>query len=239
MKLPKFWLPVVIVLFIATDAVLADTPASFQAAKKIARKIFSANPTTLYCGCNYNAAMKVDLLSCNMDAALQMKRANTIEWEHIVPAENIGRQRKCWQEKICERNHITYKGRKCCEQIDPIFKMEEGELYNLWPSVGLVNQIRSNYRYSTMESKNGFYGCGFEVDKTLRKVEPSDRAKGIVARATLFMSYKYEIDLSKAQQQLFEAWDKNFPPDDWEKAWAHEVEKIEGYSNPYIENHTG
>ena len=173
-----------------------------------------------------------------METAIGIKRASVVEWEHMVPAGNIGKQRKCWQEKICVKSGKPYKGRKCCEKIDPIFKMEEGELYNLWPSVGLVNQARSNYRYSPLESKNGFFWCDFEVDKVLRKIEPADRAKGIVARATLFMSYKYEITISDDQQKLFEAWDKQFPPDEWEKAWALAVKKIEGYSNPYIENHT-
>ena len=200
-------------------------------------QLLSANPTTLYCGCTFDSSLRVDLASCHMEAAGPYKRAHYVEWEHIMPAENIGKQRECWQKKICIRANKPYKGRKCCELIDPVFQKEEAELYNIWPSVGLVNQARSNYRYSPLETKNGFFGCDFEVDKKMRKVEPADTVKGIVARANLFMAYKYGIDVSEAQLKLFAAWDKQFPPQAWEREWATKVMRIEGHPNPYIENH--
>lgn len=48
------------------------------------------------------------------------------------------------------------------------------------------------------------------------------------------MADKYNIRLSAAQRKLFEAWDKQFSPSDWEKKWAGKVAEIEGYQNPYI-----
>lgn len=104
----------------------------------------------------------------------------------------------------------------------------------MWPSVGLVNQVRSNYRYSVLPKKNSFYGCDFEVDVESRQAEPGDRAKGIVARANLFMSDKYHVQLSPSQRKLFEIWSKQYPPSVWEKEWALKVAQIEGYSNSYI-----
>lgn len=171
-----------------------------------------------------------------MQSASDIKRAHKIEWEHMMPAENFGRYLKCWQEKICSFKNKPAKGRKCCEKIDPLFNQMEGELYNLWPAVGLVNQVRSNYRYSTVDSDEKLYGCDFKVDETLRKAEPADRAKGIVARANLFMAEKYSISLSPSQQKLFEAWNQQFPPSAWEKRWATRVAEIEGYQNHFITN---
>ena len=48
------------------------------------------------------------------------------------------------------------------------------------------------------------------------------------------MAEKYNIELSVSQKKLFEVWNKQSPPTDWEKEWAAQVAKIEGYSNPYI-----
>jgi len=74
-----------------------------------------------------------------------------------------------------------------------------------------------------------------DVRPTLRKVEPPNRAKGVVARANFFMAERYHIHLSKSQRKLFEAWNKEFPPTAWEKTQANQVAKFEGYHNAYIE----
>ena len=79
-----------------------------------------------------------------------------------------------------------------------------------------------------------YFGCSIKIDKSNRRVEPSDVAKGVVARAYLFMSEHYQLSLSKQQEQLFRAWNKQFPPSAWEYQWASHVAQIEGYPNPYI-----
>lgn len=220
-------------LIVGAGSLNAEPPASFSIAKKQARKIFSNNRETLYCGCKYDQYNKVNLKSCGMRSAIRNKRANRIEWEHIVPAENIGGHFKCWREKICKtRKGKRYKGRKCCERQNKNFRRAEAELYNLWPAVGLVNAARLNYRYAPLNGSEHFYGCDFK--RQGRKVEPRDEAKGIVARASLFMSDRYNIRLSKSQRQLFRAWNKQFKPSKREIDWAKSVQKIEGYSNPYI-----
>ena len=221
------------------NLVFADSPNNFSTAKKMAVQLFKDNPTTLYCGCKFDAHKKIDLKSCNMQQASHIKRAHRLEWGHMMPAENFGRHFQCWREKICkDRKGRAYKGRKCCEKIDANFKKVEAELYNLWPAVGVINQKRSNYRYSPMPGTHDTYGCNFLADRKLRKAEPADEVKGIVARANLFMSDKYKVRLSKSQKALFEAWDKLFPPSQWEKEWARKVANQQGYENPYITRNT-
>lgn len=214
----------------------ATAPLTFSTAKKIAFDLFASHQITLYCGCKYDTEKQVDLSSCNMNTAMAVERAKRIEWEHMMPAENFGRYHKCWTEKMCinEKTGKEYKGRKCCEKIDPEFRRKEAELYNLWPAVGAVNQERSNFRFGYLENKRGFYGCEFEADKVKKVAEPPDRAKGIVARANLFMADKYQVELSPEQKKLLQKWNKQFPPDFWELAWAAEVANIVGYPNPYI-----
>ena len=221
-------------LTVSSFSCLASPPHTVQQAKYQADQIFTLHQKTLYCGCRYNKHHRIDLSSCNMESARPITRANRVEWEHMMPAENFGKQFKCWQKKLCVKKGKHYKGRRCCSKIDPLFKKEEAELYNLWPAEGLINQARSNLPYAKNKKSMSYYGCHFNIDKKLHQVEPDDKVKGIVARANLFMADKYNIELSPAQHQLLLAWNKQFSPGAWEKHWASEVADIEGYKNHYI-----
>lgn len=229
-----------ILLILPFSLSFAVQPLTFSTAKKIAEDLFSVHRVTLYCGCTYDSEKHVDLTSCNMNTAMHVERANRIEWEHMMPAEHFGKNHRCWTENMCvnEKTGKGYRGRKCCEKIDHEFNKKEGELYNLWPAVGAVNQARSNYAFGILNNKRGFYGCEFEADKQLKIAEPPDRAKGIVARANLFMADRYQVEISKAQRELYQQWSKQFPPDFWELRWAEEVASIVGYRNPYIKVET-
>lgn len=216
-------------------AVKTPPPDSFQASKKIVREIFQENPVTLYCRCKYDEKNRIDLSSCSMSSAAGINRAAFMELEHMMPADNFGKQFRCWKEPVCHKgNGKKFKGRKCCQKTNAGYRKAEAELYNLWPSVGLINQMRANYRFAELDNKKTIHGCNFTIDYKERKVEPPDSAKGIVARANLFMADHYHVHLSKSQRQLFMVWNHQFPPDDWEKAWAKRVADIEGYANPYI-----
>ena len=212
----------------------SQSPNSFAEAKKIAAKIFVDHHRTLYCQCQFDSHHTINLASCGMQSAEDIKRARRMEWEHMMAAENFGKHFECWRTALCKKNGKPYKGRRCCQKIDPEFRHIEAELYNLWPAVGLVNQARSNYRFGILGERQNFYGCAFSVNKQIRRAEPPDYAKGIVARANLFIADHYGIRISSAQRQLLTAWNQLYPPEDWEKEWAGRVAVIEGYSNPYI-----
>lgn len=226
-------------LILPVSISFATAPLTFTTAKKVASELFSDHRVTLYCGCKYNSDNKVDLNTCNMATAAPIERANRIEWEHMMPAEHFGRYHRCWTERLCVNPNTgkEYKGRKCCEKIDADFRRQEAELYNLWPAVGAVNQERSNYSFAILPNKRGYYGCEFDVDKDKRLAEPPDRAKGIVARANLFMADRYKVELSDEQVKLLKEWNKKYPPGVWELQWAENVAVIVGYHNPYIEEH--
>lgn len=157
---------------------------------------------------------------------------------HHKAAGHFGRQFDCWNKPLCEKKGRCYKGRACCEKIDAQFRHVESELYNLWPVVGLVNQARSNYHFVALLNKAGFYGCGLKFDTLTHKAEPPNHAKGIIARAYLFMAFFYGITLDAGEYELFLMWHKAYPPSAWEITWATDVAAIEGYSNPYISPYT-
>ncbi len=48
------------------------------------------------------------------------QRARRIEWEHLIPAENFGRQFSCWREgnpQCVSSKGKAYKGRRCCTKV--------------------------------------------------------------------------------------------------------------------------
>ncbi|WP_420794614.1 endonuclease [Thalassomonas viridans] len=75
-------------------------------------------------------------------------RAQCIEWEHVVPAWEFGHQLQCWQ---------TGK-RKNCAATSPKFQQMEGDLHNLVPAIGEINEDCSNFKYSMIPGETRVYG---------------------------------------------------------------------------------
>nr|WP_143562423.1 endonuclease [Shewanella sp. UCD-KL12] len=205
---------------------------SFSQAKRLAKKIYSDNlpKTSFYCGCDINIEGKKwnpDLQSCGYQVRKQQKRASRIEWEHIVPAWELGHQRQCWQEG----------GRKNCGKSDQVFKKMESDLHNLVPAVGEVNGDRSNYRFSQWNAKPAQYGqCAMVVDFKSRKVEPPSYTRGRIARTYLYMQKTYGFKIAKSQLKLFNAWDKTYPVDTIECKRDQAIADTQGNHNPFVKN---
>jgi deoxyribonuclease-1 len=201
----------------------ADAPHSFSQAKKIAWDLYPAQ-TELYCGCKYSEH-KVDSASCGYVPRKNATRASRIEWEHIVPAWTFGHQRQCWQSG----------GREHCESDDPVFQAMEADLFNLYPAVGEVNGDRSNFNYGMAAGVAPQYGqCKTKVDFSNRVAEPRDEVKGLVARTTFYMFDRYNLNMSRQQQQLLMAWDKQFPVTALEKERNKRIAAIMGHPNPFV-----
>ena len=70
-----------------------------------------------------------------------------------MPAENFGRAFKEWREGdgrcTNEKGHF-YKGRRCAEKMSAEYRLMQADMYNLFPAVGAVNAIRSNYNYELL-----------------------------------------------------------------------------------------
>lgn len=220
--------------FLLSCSVLADSPANFTAAKVVAKqKIFfdqaSSAQGELYCGCKWEwtgkSGGRIDPKSCGYETRAQQNRADRIEWEHIVPAWIFGHQRQCWQNG----------GRKNCVADDPVFRVMEADLFNMYPSVGEVNGDRSNYQYGMVTGVAPQYGaCTTKVDFKERAAEPRNDVKGLVARSTFYMYDRYGLFMSRQQQQLLMAWDRQYPASTWEKEWNSRTAKVMGHQNPFI-----
>lgn len=214
---------------------------SFEEAKKILPSIFKDNKQTFYCGCKFeqlNKRLVIDPFCATYTPKKPFtkngkvnERTKRVEWEHIVPAENFGRQFKCWREgdEACvDSKGKKFKGRQCCKKVSSDFRKMEGDIRNLVPAIGEINGDRSNYRYA-QEEKNenlsGQYGkCQFKVSG--KRAYVRDEIKGWIARTYLYMQKTYDLKLSKAELNLMESWDKQYPMQESEAAWISRVEKV-------------
>lgn len=210
---------------------------NFQRAKKELPGIYQTldkefgNTSTIYCGCDlsYSGGGKrvkwqLDLDSCGYEARKNAERASRIEAEHVMPAWDFGHQLKCWQKG----------GRKECAKDDS-FRQMEGDLHNLYPSVGEVNGDRGNFRFTDWNGKPNQYGkCEMVVDFKDKRAQPPKRARGQIARAYLYMADQYDIRLATQQRKLYEAWDKAYPVTQLDCRRNELIQKIQGNDNKFI-----
>ncbi|PWG67537.1 deoxyribonuclease I, partial [Enterobacter mori] len=77
----------------------------------------------------------------------------------------------------------------------------------------------------------GQYGqCTTKVDFVQRAAEPRDEVKGLVARTTFYMYDRYKLSMSRQQQQLLMAGDKQHPVSAWEKERDRRIAAIMGHA---------
>lgn len=211
---------------------------NFYQAKQIAKELFSDRRETFYCGCTFDQNNRVDLKSCGYKIQNDKKRAERIEWEHIVPVSHLAQDFPCWKKPICCKNGECTRGRKCCQEIDVAFSKMEADLHNLVPEIGELNALRSNYRFGILpETSSGQFGqCNIKIDNETRRVEPRQEVRGTIARAYLYMADTYNFNLSESQRKLFTSWHELYPPDAAEREWDERVFRVQGNHNPYIVN---
>ena len=200
-----------VTFFLINSCSQATGPNSYSDAKKVLPKIYEGLQKTIYCGCSYSyqGNKKVpNLKSCGYQIRKEHKRANRVEWEHIVPSEHSGRGRSCWIDRAkysqCRKSNgkLIY-GRKCCNKVDQEFRKLSGNLHNLAPVIGEVNGNRSNFRFAQLSFKAFQYGlCQAKTDFKGRKFEPRDEVKGDVARVNFYFESKGYINLSNTTSIL-------------------------------------
>ncbi|RXJ79342.1 endonuclease [Arcobacter sp. F2176] len=239
----------ILILLLSLFAQANSTIDSFSKSKKLLKEIYKDHQITFYANCKYSYKDKnnmIDRQSCGYTPRNEYtksgkvnKRARRIEWEHVIPAENFGRQFTCWREgdsQCVKSNGKAYKGRKCCSKVNKQFKLMEADMHNLVPAIGELNADRSNFRYGIIEGEKRAYGkdIDFEVDFKARRAEPKDDIRGNIARTYFYFEDTYGMKISKQERQLFNAWDKLDPVDEWEIERNKRIESILENLNRFI-----
>lgn len=187
-----------------------------------------------YCGCTYDNNLRVDLKTCPMKTDQFKNRQDGIEWEHVVPASDFGRQRPCWRN-----TPQGTSGRDHCGRVDETYRVIEADPHNLIPVIGALNGIRSNYRFGMVSAGTEdplVSGCGFKVGREAggRFIEPPDEVKGEIARIYFYMGDRYGHRIGRSQRRVFDAWNRQFPPDAFEIERDQRLAAATGLSNPFV-----
>ncbi|MEM8949468.1 MAG: endonuclease [Pseudomonadota bacterium] len=228
-------------VLLALVPVLTPGPAlafgSYAAVKRaLYTEVFALDRRTFYCGCPFDAGRRLNLEACGYQSRHGGQRAGRVEVEHVVPASWIGAGRTCWTKKICrDARGQAFKGRKCCLAIDPAFRDAYQDMHNLRPSVGEVNEFRSNYRFSLIAGERRAFGrCDIEIDRQAKSAEPRPEIRGDIARIHLYMQATHGIQLKDTQRHLFETWHRQDPPDAIEQRRHAAIAGLQGRRNPWI-----
>jgi len=212
-----FIVPILLLTLIGTAFAAGNTSNdSFNRAKRHLSQVYADHRITVYCGASYDERGNITLPDGFVTPSHQ-KRAQRMEWEHIVPAENFGRAFAEWREghpECVDNKGKLFRGRNCAEKVNMDFRYMHADMHNLAPSIGAVNALRSNFNFAMLPGVESTFGtCTMKIDSKNRRVEPPEAARGIIARTYLYMQAEYpRYNMGRPQQQLMEAWDKMYPP---------------------------
>ena len=183
--------------------------SSFSESKEYLLEIYKKRPVTLYCGCTFKGK-EPNFLSCGYIPKKNNKRANRVEWEHVVPAHAFGKSFSEWRKghpKCVSKKGKKFKGRKCAQKMNEEYRRMQADMFNLYPAIGEVNGRRSNYSMGIIEGERREFGkCDVEIKS--RKVEPREEIRGEIARTYMYMDSVYPGRgiISKKNWKLFESW---------------------------------
>ena len=210
---------------------------SINAARKHVYALAQADRRTFYCQCGFEGT-RVMANRCGYRPANPGPRAQRVEVEHIVPAAHLGRSLPAWRRGHAdcrERDGSSFKGRNCARKVSALFRHMEADLYNLRPVIGEVNAARRDYIMGEIPGETRRFGrCDVEVEN--KTMEPRPRIRGDIARIWFYMEWAYpgNVALTPWQRKLYSVWSEADPVDGEERAWARNVERIQGNSNPFV-----
>lgn len=214
------------------------TNQSFNKSKKLLeREVYKDHRITFYCGCPFDEQKNV-LPCANYAPKNGNKRSTRIEWEHVVPASHFGQSFPEWRDghpDCVDSKGKPFKGRNCASKVNVKYRYMQSDMYNLYPAIGEINNLRRDYRFDMVPGEKREFGpCDFEIDN--KTAEPPERIRGDIARTYKYMDWAYPGHgiIGKSSRKLFDAWDKMDPVDAWECERCRRIEKIQGNENPFV-----
>jgi deoxyribonuclease-1 len=143
--------------------------------------------------------------------------------EHVYPMSSATRALGCGDRDSCRRT-------------SPRFNQIESDMHNLYPARRDMNKARGSYPFRDIRGENHVErGCDFEIDHRARVAEPPPASRGNVARAMLYMSDRYGLEIFERQRRMLLEWHAADPVDDEERRRNRAIAKIQGNPNPWIE----
>lgn len=118
--------------------------------------------------------------------------------------------------------------------------LQKSDLNILYPVLSKANSSRGNLEFNEVvtqttspckQSRRGYAATG------TRQVyfEPPAAHKGNVARALFYFSVRYKMPISQEEESSLRAWNRQDPPDDFERTRNDQVQHEQNNRNPFID----
>jgi deoxyribonuclease-1 len=144
--------------------------------------------------------------------------------EHVYPMAWVTKALRCGDRQACRRSSAR-------------FNLIEADMHNLYPARKDLNKARGSYPYREIRGERHVErGCDFEVDHRARVVEPRPAVRGDIARAMLYMSDRYGLEIYARQRRLLESWHLGDPPDAEERRRNTLIADRQGQRNHWIDS---
>lgn len=196
---------------------------------KIYDELSSKNPEAyrdLYCGCKLEyckdcsgGKIRFNPVGCFEHPSKGDSFDNSADLEHVFPKSRFGND-----------NYLST------------------DMHNLFPAIGVINTARQTKDfadYDPEDSTRTKYGsCGTSIQGD--KIYPRYQAKGVIARAYLYMADQVQKRLGLKEKdvypdrylkQIVSDWNASFPPDENECKREKLISEIQGNHNQYIASH--
>jgi hypothetical protein len=112
------------------------------------------------------------------------------------------------------------------------FNESRTDLHHLFACASWINSIRGSMPFD--EIANGEKVGASE--RTNSSFEPPERAKGIVARAALYVSMMYGVEIASKEEQTLRDWNRTYPVSSFERERSSRVAQVQGNHNPFVEH---
>ncbi len=212
-------------------------PSIGRSKKILFKEVCRDHKQTFYCNSEFNLNQQVFHTNGYIPIGND-KRANRLEWEHVVPVHVFGQSFREWREgdpACIDSKGQSYKGHKCVEKINIQFRHMQADMHNLVPVIGELSRLRSNDPFAIIQGEERRFGsCDMEIAN--RKVEPPENVRGNIARIYFYMNDTYSGRgvVSEKNRKLFDAWDKQDPVDKWECEKERRIRELQGRENFFV-----
>lgn len=131
------------------------------------------------------------------------------------------------------RNHFDCRTQRQCLN-NPEFARVSDDLHNQFPIVRQMELERRRTHFSMIgDVVTADAACGYR--RSFQNFEPPDHAKGVVARAVLYMQHQYSLPLI-GPPSMYQQWHRQFPVTELEKRRNDVIEHLQGQRNPFIDD---
>lgn len=118
--------------------------------------------------------------------------------------------------------------------------MQKSDLHHLFPTDPYINMIRGNHLFGEVDMDEQHLDCkgprfGLGTAGAQEVFEPPQNHKGNVARALFYFSVRYELTISKYEEEILRRWNVEDPVDQEETDRNNRIFELQRNRNPFVD----